>query len=261
MTSLAPEFIFNRICRPTLSKYVVPGSTPIPFFGNFLNSQVYTIGINPSHKEFLTSTGSLLKASEKRLQDLESLEIEISELPPILRETHAIKVYESCMEYFENNPYHWFNSLENSVNAPFNASYYKGTACHLDLVQWATDPIWSNILKEDSADATYLLESDLPFLLNQISWLKENNSQIKAFVLSGKTVIEALQHVFSLELKGKTQVIDKDSQYSLYIGDLDGISIYGTSMNIADSHTSNSHREFLAKWLSERNSIEKNHEE
>lgn len=249
MTSLAPEFIVNRICRPTLSKYVVPGSTPIPFFGNFLNSHVYTIGINPSHKEFLSSSGSLLKASEKRLEDLESLNSEANEFRPILDESQAIKVFEGCMRYFRKNPYHWFNPLENAVNASLNASYFKGNACHLDLVQWATDPIWSKILKEDATDATYLLESDLPFLLNQINWLKANNPDLKAFVLSGKTVIEALQDVFALEFIGSTQAIDKDSQYSLFIGDLDGTPVYGTSMNISDSHTSNSHREYLANWL------------
>ena len=252
MTSHVPDFIVNRICRPTLSKYVVPGSTPIPFFGNFLNSHVYTIGINPSHKEFLTSTGSLLKASEKRLQDLESLEIRSEEWPPVLDEGHALKVYEGCMQYFRKNPYHWFNSLENAVNLPLRASYFKGNACHLDLVQWATNPIWSKILKEDTSDASYLLESDLPFLLNQISWLKKNNPNLKSFVLSGKTVIDALQNVFALEFKGTTQADDKESQYSLYIGDLEGTPVYGTSMNISDSHTSNSHREYLANWLIDR---------
>ena len=36
------------------------------------------------------------------------------------------------------NPYSWFNPLEALLNAAAGASYYKRSACHLDLVQWAT---------------------------------------------------------------------------------------------------------------------------
>lgn len=249
MTSEVPEFIVDRICRPTLSNYVVPRSMPIPFFGNFTSSSVYTIGINPSHKEFLSDSGNLFETGEKRLHDFESLNIIEGELPPKLEVDQISKIYKGCTQYFQKNPYYWFNPLENFVNSALKSSYFEGTACHLDLVQWATNPIWNKILKQDPTDARYLLDSDFPFLLNQIRWVKENNSKLRAFVLSGRTVIESLGDIFALEFRDKTKVNNKRRQYSLYVGDLDGTPVYGTSMNISDSHTSNSHREYLANWL------------
>lgn len=244
-----PNFLVHRIGVPTLSKYVVKGSTPIPFFGNFLSSRVYTIGINPSHKEFLATNGKLLDAHEKRLSDFQTLRINPIEGISPIEMSHSQEVLDSCLSYFRKNPYQWFNYLEKVVNSALRSSYFNDTACHLDLVQWATDPVWSNILKQDAIDARYLLESDLPFLIEQINWLQKNNKNLRCFFLSGRTVVERLKDVFQLQFAGKTQAPEKDIQYSLYKGQIDGIAAYGTSMNVSDSHTSDTHREWLAEWL------------
>jgi hypothetical protein len=53
-------------------------------------------------------------------------------------------VLEECNQYFDNRPYDWFDDFSPILEA-FNTSYYDRTACHLDLVQWATDPVWSKI--------------------------------------------------------------------------------------------------------------------
>jgi hypothetical protein len=45
----------------------------------------------------------------------------------------------------DRNPYRrWFDPLDQALRAAFGVSYYAGTACHLDLVQWATTPVWNN---------------------------------------------------------------------------------------------------------------------
>jgi hypothetical protein len=75
---------------------------------------------------------------------------------------------------------------------------------------------------------------------------------LKHFVLSGKTVVESLQDIFSLQYLEKTEVEGKDYQYSLYLGDFNGTPVYGTSMNISDSHTSDLHREYLSLWIREK---------
>lgn len=252
MIDQIPDFIFDRICQPTLSKYVVKGSTPVPFFGNFISASTYTIGINPSLKEFQSISGKLLKNGEKRLEDFISLGIEESDFSYPIPAKYADSIIKSCFNYFKINPYHWFNAIEETVNIVCNSSYFEDSACHLDLVQWATNPIWNKILNQDSMDASYLLEKDLPFLKQQIHWLKVNNPSLKRFVLSGKTVIDSLTDTFNIALVGKTSVKDKNRQYLLYRGDFGGTPVYGTSMNISDSYTSALHREYLSAWIAKQ---------
>ena len=251
MSAYAPDFVIQRIYSKSLSKFIVPRSTPIPFFGNFNSASVYTIGINPSHQEFLSGLDQLLPANKKRLEDFDSLGIASIEEDNFLDEEQANRIFSSCIQYFQNNPYEWFNSIETTVNLPLNTSYFDGSACHLDLIQWATNPVWSGILKEDSRDAKYLLESDLPFLSQQIQWIKSNNQNLKCFVLSGKTVVQSLQELFDLRLSSRTKARAKVRQYSLYVGSFQGTPVYGTSMNIPDAYTSSSHREFFSDWLAQ----------
>ncbi len=59
------------------------------------------------------------------------------------------RVFEGCNWYFERRPYRrWFDVLERVLNG-IGVSYYRGTACHLTLVQWATNPTWG-LLPESS---------------------------------------------------------------------------------------------------------------
>ena len=247
-----PDFILNRIGVPSLSKYVVSGSTPVPFFGNFPDASIYTIGINPSHQEFLSSSGKLLSLQEKRLSDFETLKVNTYGGINPIGVSQSVEIFKSCLSYFYNKPYKWFSVLDEVVNKPLQASYFNGTACHLDLVQSATSPVWGQILKQDAVGARHLLESDLLFLIQQIHWLQKNNENLRGFFLSGRTVVESLSDTFNLEFVGKTQVSGKDTQYSLYKGQYEDIAVFGTSMNVPDVYTSDAHREFLSEWLHEK---------
>jgi hypothetical protein len=54
MDDLTPELraeLYARLCRPP-SKSTAPESLPILFFGNLLNAEVATVGINPSCREY-----------------------------------------------------------------------------------------------------------------------------------------------------------------------------------------------------------------
>ena len=252
MNDQIPSFIVDRISQKPFSKYVVKGSTPVPFFGNFTGASSYTIGINPSLQEFQSSTGELLGSEEKRLEDFQSLGILTSESSYQILAGHSSLIYLACLNYFDRNPYHWFNIMDEVVNRVCKSSYFDGSACHLDLVQWATDPIWSTILRTDPEEATNLSTHDLLFLNQQINWIRNYNENLKRFVLSGKTVVNSLSGIFNLKYVGKTQVSGKNKQYSLYRGDFLGIPVYGTSMNIPDSHTSSLHRDYLSAWIGEQ---------
>ncbi|NDA83046.1 MAG: hypothetical protein EBY01_08350, partial [Actinobacteria bacterium] len=59
-----------------LNRLILEGSTPVISFGDFTKSSIATLGINPSPLEFINRRGHILNSSEKRLVDLESLELE-----------------------------------------------------------------------------------------------------------------------------------------------------------------------------------------
>jgi len=111
---------------------------------------------------------------------------------------------DGCNTYFQRRPYGWFGPLE-TVLRECGASYYDGAACHLDLVQWATEEKWSKIW---SGVRKRLLRADVPFLIEQLE-----HSDIRVLLLNGKTVVEefstATETVLVLQSKkimGKTRI-------------------------------------------------------
>ena len=154
---------------PTIEELVV-GSTPVVSFGNPGPAKMITVGINPSSSEFQVpgKSKNLLPSGKKRLVDLESLGIEN---PKSLNREQAIQTIEGCYDYFDtknHNPYMtWFNHLNDNINKHFGLNYLDGSAAHLDLVQWATDPVWGGIASE--AIRGELLKSDAEFLRYQVA--------------------------------------------------------------------------------------------
>ncbi len=86
--------------------------------------------------------------------------------------------------YFQRKPYRWwFDQLEEVLQG-CGASYCDGSACHLDLVQWATKPTWGKLSKElkDS-----LIDADAGFLRQQLT-----NESVKLLMANDKSVIDQL---------------------------------------------------------------------
>lgn len=240
-----PDYVANRISTPATLKYIVEKSTPIVCFGDITKAHVITIGINPSSSEFtkLTNHGRvLLTGTERRLSDLQSLNATSTDS---LNSDQIETIWRDCLNYFDG-PYYkkWFSMMQETVVTPTRASYEGRTAAHLDLIQWATDPLWKELLEMDPIAAQEHLASDLPFLEKQIE-----DSSAKVFFLSGSPVIDALRHKFQLQDSGKTQAKGKRVQYKLYVGRWKESLVLGSTMNIPDSHTSNAHREFLSSWI------------
>jgi hypothetical protein len=150
-----PEYIRRRISRPKpADACVVPESTPVVSFGDASKAHVATLGLNPSRREF-EPTARLAKNGS------------ITE-----------KVLEGCNTYFLHEPYiEWFCRLCPSLNA-FRASYYRGSACHLDLVQWTTDPTWKGLPPQVRKR---LIEEDAPFLERQL----RSNENIGLLLVNG----------------------------------------------------------------------------
>lgn len=147
---------------PPAGTGVVVGSTPVVSFGNPEMATVATLSINPSFFEFQDHHDRFLPEPERRLETLASLRLVGYEDIGL---SQALRIAESCHHYFQRNPYLiWFGKLER-IMEDLGTSYANGTACHLDLVQWATKPVWSGLSRQ-SRDR--LLTADRQFIRAQI---------------------------------------------------------------------------------------------
>jgi hypothetical protein len=116
-------------------------STPVVAFGDLRKATVATLGLNPSKDEFLNGEGKLLKGSLRRLVTLASLKsskIRVGS-PAAVRQ-----IFNGCNKYFHVRPLRRFFGVLESVLNHIGVSYYDGSACHLDLAQWAT-PLWETL--------------------------------------------------------------------------------------------------------------------
>jgi hypothetical protein len=181
----------DRLRRaPPPNSKAVAGSTPVPAFGDFRISRVATLGLNPSKAEFLARNGQLLVGKEARFVTLP----EIGQ-PSLLDAPHEtlVKVLDGTRNYFHNRPYRgWFDRLEKLLLA-VDASYYAGSACHLDLAHWATDPVWKDLSLSTRGD---LIEDGASFLHWQLT-----RFGIRHVLLNGRGVQRAVEKTLGLRFE------------------------------------------------------------
>ena len=67
----------------------------------------------------------------------------------------------------ESPVYGWFGGLSR-VAEGMGVSFSDRSAVHLDLIQEATNPVWSQLAKADPEQAANVLRRDIPFLHRQI---------------------------------------------------------------------------------------------
>ena len=140
----------------------VPGSLPVLFFGDLSRAAVATIGINPSRQEYHSRMGVELSGPDRRFESLSSLGVaDRRSLSPSL----GAQAMRTMTAYFAPGKpvYHWVQPLVR-VMSRFGASFTNGDVAHLDLVQEATDPVWTGLRSVDRGSASALLQRDLPFL-------------------------------------------------------------------------------------------------
>lgn len=181
-----PGYVTDMVRRlPPASSAVVPGSTPVVAFGDPATARAATLGINPSRSEFVDGQGRLLDGGQRRLATLGSLgAARLDELT----DRQVGEVVADCAAYFGRNPYRlWFDPLDQLLRAAAGASYYDGTACHLDLVQWATDPVWGQISEDRARRA--LMDDGVPHLRAQLA----ASPEIGVVLCNGRQVIDQVQ--------------------------------------------------------------------
>jgi hypothetical protein len=226
--------------RPAPVTEVVPGTTPVIAFGDPRRAEVATLGINPSWREFL-GDDRLLAGPRRRLATLESLS---AENPELLTDAQIQTTLKECAAYFARRPYRrWFDPLDQVLQGGVGFSYYNGTACHLDLVQWATKPVWSKLPKPIRQA---LLEESLPHLRSQLKF-----GSVRLVVLNGGQILDEVRRtgLAKLELAGELEV-RPSVPCRLYSGEARNVRFVGWSTNLQNSHgVSLNFRDQLARWL------------
>ncbi len=236
-----PRYIYDRIRRPPPPGLcVVRGSTPVVSFGNAQSASVATLGLNPSRIEFVDSKGVLLEGQERRLATHSSLGI--ADLSHASQEA-VLCVLGDCNTYFQRRPYwRWFKPLEQILNA-CGRSYCDGSACHLDLVQWATDPTWSKL---KPAVRKRLIADDAQFLANQL----QRNERLWLLLVNGMGAVQALIDSTGTQLEKVESIMGYGRQQThLFTGRVfNRVQVVGWNTNIQGSFgVSNKLREELSK--------------
>jgi hypothetical protein len=226
MKPILDDYIVERLRRPPPAAHVVPGSTPVLSFGNASHAAVATLGLNPSRQEFLDLSGRELNGCARRFETLASLDV-----PGLASASEAVllRVIDACNGYFEANPYRrWFDQLEPILQS-VGASYYNGTACHLDLVQWATDPVWNKIPNRAIRDQ--LLMEDADFLRHQL-----RTAPFRLLLINGSGVVREFESMTGISLRPAGSVKGKSVESRMFVGRLPlGTRVVAWSVNIQSS--------------------------
>jgi hypothetical protein len=190
---------YNRLRRPGVSS-TVPGSLPIVAFGDIFAARIVTIALNPSPFEYLSQKNhEELTGAKRRFETLASLgaSSRIS-----LTEDQCDKALRVMREYYQRakSVYRYFRHLENVLGG-LGASYYDGSAAHLDLVQEATWPAWSELQLTRREEVAELLRLDLPFLRFQLE-----SHKATIFLCNGKAASQGVQSLFSVEILGSEKI-------------------------------------------------------
>lgn len=238
-----PSHLANMIRRPVPpDSGVLHGTVPVISFGDPDSSVVATLGINPSSAEF-TKNGVHLPIDQRRLATLGSLG---ATDPQSLSDLQVAQVVDECSSYFRNRPYKkWFDPLDEVLEAAMGCSYYDGSACHLDLVQWATDPVWGQLAP---AQRNRLLEEGAPFLQTQLE-----SADIRLVVVNGAQVWDQLSAsaLVQAEDVGTLPYGAKGTPTRLRVGEGCGTTFAGWTMNLQGSYGVRAEdRRSLAAWLS-----------
>ena len=136
-----------------------------------------------------------------------------------------LNVVEGLDSYFDRNPYwQWFRPLDRLLLRGLDASDVDGTACHLDLSQWATDPTWSGL---SSDQQVALVEQDGWFLRQQ--WAEQN---ITVVLLNGRAVVDQVQAAGLVDLEEVGAVSNHHLTTKIFAGESDGVRVLGWSSNL-----------------------------
>jgi hypothetical protein len=171
---------------------IIEWGSPVPSFGDIGTARLATVGLNPSNREFVDSSGHELCGTLRRFQTLSSLGI-ASWLDTDTR--HLRLIIRSCERYFSCNPYEtWFRRLDH-ITSGSGFTFYGPHAnlCHLDLIPFATSRKWTELSARQRSSLLSIAAGTLAILLR--------DSPIEAIVLNGRAVVEHFQLMAGIRLE------------------------------------------------------------
>lgn len=202
---------------------VIPWSSPVPSFGDLGRSSVATLGLNPSNREFVDVDGTELDGERRRFPTLGSLGLSRWS---DARGHHVRLILESCRRYFERNPYDtWFKKLDDVISGT-NASYYdeRHTACHLDLIPYATACKWTELRRDERTDLLRIAGDTLALLVRE--------SPVRLLVLNGASVITHFEAISGVQLD--QEKVESWTLPRRTSSGVEGVAYSGTVERIAD---------------------------
>lgn len=185
--------------------------------------------------------GRLLAGGERRLATLQSLAARSVDQ---LTDDQVATVLQDCATYFQRRPYRrWFDPLDELLRVGAAASYYDGSACHLDLVQWATDPTWGDIVDRGVREA--LLADGTPHLRILLA-----QGNVRLVLLNGRQVIDQVRSLRLAHLEEAGRLAMGNGTCRLYRGTGEDLQWVGWSTNLQSSWgVSGQFRHELGAWL------------
>src|ERR1019366_4958094 len=165
---------------------------PVPSFGNLFFAKIATVGLNPSNREFVDVLGNELNGPSRRFHTLISLGLRQW---GDVNQNHITIILDSCLEYFNRNPYDsWFKKLDNLISGTSMSYYFPSSqACHLDLIPYATSTKWADLSIEQKNTLLKISGDSLARLLN--------TSSIRLLVLNGSSVVANFQKLSNLKFE------------------------------------------------------------
>jgi len=222
---------------------VLPGSLPVVSFGDPGTAAVATVSLNPSPREFLTRAGEWLPDRKRRLASLHSLGVKD---PGELDAGQVRQVVAESYGYFRGENWYrpWFGWLERLLTGSGAGSYLDGSACHLDLVQWAT------VLAQGKLPAAAwqrLVEEDREFLHWQlahanVSVVLVNGASVKSGLVSAGLVSSMAEDRLEYPAKEGT------GHLRVFQGASGGVRFLGWNRPLAGALPDPA-RDALARWV------------
>lgn len=187
--------LLDRLDGPAIAQTdIIRWGCPVPSFGDLSKSRVATLGLNPSNREFVDDHGEELDGAFRRFHTLRSLHLK-SWADADARDLESI--IETCQAYFLGNPYDtWFRRLDYVVSGA-NASFYdiSRSACHLDLIPYATMHKWTELTSRQKFSLLDLAADTLALLLR--------DSPVRILILNGQSVVARFEEIARLSLEQK----------------------------------------------------------
>lgn len=243
MPALSPV-VAERIRRPMPTDMgVLPGSLPVVSFGDPDTASVSTLSLNPSWREFLAPSGAWLLGDKRRLASLRTLG---AEDPRDLDDAQVARVVAESNAYFRGPNWYkaWFHWLESLLKSSGVGSYLEGTACHLDLVQWATKPAQGDLSPKNWRR---LVEEDRDFL----SW-QLGTTSVRVVLLNGASVARGVRDAGLVKTFEKETISyrgnNKSSVLTVFRATMNGVPFLGWNKPLAGALAAEG-RQRLTQWV------------